>query len=58
MKEWVTFVKEGLESRWEQKCKKAQDLIVKLSLLTMNAKSIDHESSDAVKFKLLRGQME
>ena len=65
----VTFVKEGLESRCGQVCKKSQDLILKFSLLTIHVKltrsqkrkrsrnSIDHESSDAVKPKQLRDQM-
>ena len=30
----ATFVKEGLESRCEQKCKKSRDPILKFSLLT------------------------
>ena len=65
----AAFVKEGLESLCEQKCKKSRDSILKFSLLTMHAKltrsrkrkwildSIDHESSDAVKLKQLRDPM-
>ena len=34
----VTSVKEGQESRCEQKCKKSRDPILKFSLLTMHAK--------------------
>ena len=65
----ATFVKEGLESRCEQKCEKSQNLILKFSLLTIHVKltrsrkrkwsrnSIYHESSDVVKLKQLRDQM-
>ena len=65
----VTFVKEGLEARCEQKCKKSRDPILMFSLLTMHAKltrsqkrkwslnSVDHESSAAVKLKQLRDHM-
>ena len=65
----VTFVKEEVESRCEQKCKKPRYLVLKFSLLVMHAKltlsrkrkwsrnSIDYESSDAVKLKQLINQM-
>ena len=64
----ATFVKEGLEPRCEQKCKKSRNPILKFSLLTVHVKltlsrkrkwsrnSIDHESSDAVTLKQLRHQ--
>ena len=65
----VSFVKEGLESRCGQKCKKSRDPILKFSLSMMHAKltrsqtrkwsqeSFDDESSDAVKLKQLRDKM-
>ena len=65
----AAFVKEGLESHCEQKCKNSRSPIQKFSLLTMQVKwtlslkwkwsrnSIDLESSDAAKLKQLRDQM-
>ena len=59
----VTFVKEGLESRCGQRCKKSRDPILKFSLSMMHTKltrsqkriwslnSIDSKSSGAVKLK-------
>ena len=65
----ATFVKEGLESHCEQRCKRSRNPILKFSLFTMHVKltlsrkrkwsrnSIDHESSDAVKLTQLRDEM-